>query len=60
MIDSNFGRNAVKDTDIMLEVVDLKKYFNVGNSIRKSKRRILTAVDGLNFFIKRRDLRSCG
>ena len=53
MTENNFGRNAYEDKDIMLEVVGLKKYFNVNNSIRKSKRKILTAVDGLNFYIKR-------
>ena len=53
MTENNFGRNAVNDSDIMLEVVDLKKHFNVGNSFRKSKRKILTAVDGLNFYIKK-------
>lgn len=53
MTEKKVETTAVKDNRILLEVKDLKKYFNVGNSIRKSKKKILTAVDGINFYIKR-------
>lgn len=53
MTEKKVEATAAKDNRILLEVIDLKKYFNVGNSIRKSKKKILTAVDGINFYIKR-------
>lgn len=41
------------DSDILLEVIELKKYFRVGNSFLKKNRQNLTAVDGLSFYIKK-------
>ncbi|MDX1357641.1 MAG: ATP-binding cassette domain-containing protein [Clostridia bacterium] len=42
-----------KEKDILLEVSDLKKYFNVSTSILKRNRKLLTAVDGISFYIRR-------
>lgn len=42
-----------RDSNILLEVVGLKKYFDVSSSILKKNKKILTAVDGLSFYIKR-------
>jgi oligopeptide transport system ATP-binding protein len=41
------------DKDVLLRVENLKKHFLVGNSIRKSHKKWLTAVDDITFEIKR-------
>jgi len=51
--DKKQNENTEQNNDVLLEVSDLKKYFDVGGSIFKKKKKVLTAVDGLNFQIKR-------
>lgn len=41
------------DEKILLKVSNLKKYFVVGSEFKKSKKKILTAVDDISFEIKR-------
>lgn len=41
------------DDKILLQVSNLKKYFVVGSGFKKSKKKILTAVDDISFEIKR-------
>lgn len=53
MTEKTTTKNSVADNEILLEVQNLKKHFDVGASIFKSKKKILTAVDGLNFFIRK-------
>ncbi len=53
MTEIKTNENVKKDKDILLEIVDLKKYFDISHSILKKNKKILTAVDGLNFFIRR-------
>ena len=53
MTDNNTNSNIKKEKDILLEVSDLKKYFNVSTSILKRNRKLLTAVDGISFYIRR-------
>jgi oligopeptide transport system ATP-binding protein len=53
MTDSSTVLKAKKEKDILLEVSGLKKHFNVSTSILKKNRKILTAVDGLSFYIRR-------
>lgn len=53
MTDKNTGVNLKQEKDILLEVSDLKKHFNVSTSILKKNRKILTAVDGLSFYIRK-------
>ena len=53
MTDKKQNENTEQNNDVLLEVSDLKKYFDVGGSIFKKKKKVLTAVDGLNFQIKR-------
>lgn len=52
-MDKNLKENTKYNNDVLLEVSDLKKYFDVGGSFLKKNKKILTAVDGLNFQIKR-------
>ena len=53
MTEIKTNENVKKDKDILLEIVDLKKYFDISHSIFKKNKKILTAVDGLNFFIRK-------
>ena len=53
MTEVNTEQKVKHDNDILLEVTGLKKYFTVGNSIIKKNKKILTAVDGMSFYIKR-------
>ena len=53
MTENKTLKPETKNNEIMLEVVNLKKHFNVSNSILKKNKKILTAVDGLDFFIRK-------
>lgn len=41
------------DKEILLEVKELKKYFEMGNSFFKKNKSYLTAVDGVSFVIRK-------
>lgn len=51
MVDKNMNNNS--DGKVLLEVNNLKKYFEVGGGLFNSKKKYLTAVDNINFYIKK-------
>ncbi|MCD6322846.1 MAG: ATP-binding cassette domain-containing protein, partial [Clostridiales bacterium] len=53
LTENKINENSKNNNDILLEVVGLKKYFDVSNSIFKKNKKVLTAVDGLNFYIRK-------
>jgi len=53
MTEKKNDANANVENEYMLEVRNLKKHFNVSNSVLKKNRKILTAVDGIDFYIKK-------
>ena len=52
-LDTAKEKEPVKTDEILLDVKDLKKYFDINDEIKKIKHQTLKAVDGVSFKLKK-------